>query len=117
MTTFGDNLKRIRTAKGISQGDLADMINMHPTHISRYERNLTSPSVDVVRKISDALKVSADELIFGDTQQKAKDTIQDNELMNMFSTVQHLEKNEQNTIKTLIKAFIFQKDIQVKLAH
>ncbi|MBI4648816.1 MAG: helix-turn-helix transcriptional regulator [Bacteroidia bacterium] len=117
MASFGDNLKRIRTDKNISQGELADMINMHPTHISRYERNLTKPTVDVVRKVADALKVTADELIYGDTQQKAKDKIQDNELLGMFSRVQSLKREDVTCIKSLLNAYILKTDLQLKLVH
>ena len=116
MTSFGDNLKRIRAEKNISQGELAELINMHPTHVSRYERNLTSPTVEVVKKIADALKVSADELIYGNTQQKAKDKIQDNELLSMFARVQTLKQDDIGCIKSLINAYILKTDLQQKLA-
>lgn len=116
MTSFGDNLKKIRTAKNVSQGELAELISMHPSHISRYERNLTNPTVDVVKRIADALKVSADELIYGDTQQKAKDKIQDNELLGMFARVQSLKQDDIGCIKSLISAYILKTDLQQKLA-
>ncbi|MDE1208484.1 helix-turn-helix domain-containing protein, partial [Tenacibaculum larymnensis] len=58
--SFGENLKKIRTEKNISQGDLGKMIDVHSTHISRYERNLTSPTIEVTRKIADALEVTTD---------------------------------------------------------
>ena len=117
MTSFGDNLKRVRTEKSISQGELAELISMHPTHISRYERNLTSPTVEVVKKIADALKVSADELIYGDTRQKAKDKIQDNELLSMFSRVQTLKQDDVFCIKNMLNAYILKTDLQQKLVH
>jgi transcriptional regulator with XRE-family HTH domain len=37
MISFGSNLKRIRAEKNLSQGDLAELIGIHSTHISRYE--------------------------------------------------------------------------------
>ncbi|HRG52719.1 MAG TPA: helix-turn-helix transcriptional regulator, partial [Bacteroidia bacterium] len=88
MASFGDNLKRFRTEKKISQEELADSIGMHSTHISRYERNLTSPSIDVVKKIAEKLNVTADMLVFGTQDEKAKNKIKDQELLNMFSQVQ-----------------------------
>ncbi len=38
---FADNLKRLRTEKGISQEDLANKIHVHSNHLSRYERGLS----------------------------------------------------------------------------
>mgnify|MGYP000606977208 FL=1 len=116
MKSFGDNLKEIRTKKGISQGKLAELMQIHPTHISRYERNQTIPSVDVVKRIADILDVSADVLIYGTQDEKAKAKITDSELLTMFSKAQHLNEHDRDCVKSLIKAFLFQKDMQQQLA-
>jgi transcriptional regulator with XRE-family HTH domain len=116
MPTFGDNLKKIRAAKNVSQGELAQMINMHSTHISRYERNLTSPTVEVVRKIAEKLEVTTDALIYGNEDERAKENIKDNELLSMFAKVQVLDKTDITCVKNMLKAFIFQKEMQQRLA-
>jgi transcriptional regulator with XRE-family HTH domain len=117
MDTFGENLKTVRTEKNISQGKLAELMGIHSTHISRYERNLTMPSVDVVKKFADVLDVSADRLIYGSKEDKAKSHITDVELLSMFSKAQNLEPNDLDCIKTFLKAFIFQKDMQRQLVQ
>lgn len=117
MASFGENLKKIRSAKNVSQGQLAQMINMHSTHISRYERNLTSPTIDVVKKIAEKLDVSADALVYGFEDERAKENIKDSELLNMFTKVQVLEQNDINCVKSLLKAFIFQKETQKSLSQ
>ena len=48
---FGDNVKKIRTDKNISQQELADVIGIHSTHVSRYERNMAQPSVEIAKKM------------------------------------------------------------------
>ena len=117
MDTFGDNLKTARTQKSISQGQLAELMGIHPTHISRYERNQTIPSVDVVKKFADLLEVSADMLIYGSEDEKVKSKIKDTELLNMFTKAQSLSDEDRNSIKAMLKAFIFQKDMQKQLAQ
>ena len=62
---FGDSLKKIRTEKKISQQELADMIGMHSTHISRYERNQVALSFEVAQKISKSIDIFFDTLIYG----------------------------------------------------
>jgi len=116
MKSFGDNLKEARTKKGISQGQLAELMQIHSAHISRYERNQTVPSVDVVKKFADILEVSADMLIYGTEDEKAKSKITDAELLNMFSKAQHLSDHDRDCVKSLIKAFLFQKDMEKQLA-
>lgn len=117
MKSFGDNLKESRTRKGISQGKLAELMQIHSAHISRYERNQTVPSVDVVKKFADILEVSADMLIYGTEDEKAQSKITDDELLTMFSKAQTLNEADRNCVKSLIKAFLFQKDMQQQLAQ
>lgn len=114
--SFGDNLKKIRAEKNISQGELAKMINVHATHVSRYERNLTSPTIDVAKKIADALEVSTDTLIYGSDEKIISSKLNDEELLQLFSKVQVLSKDDIHSIKTMLKAFVFKKDIQKQLA-
>jgi transcriptional regulator with XRE-family HTH domain len=114
MTSFGDNLKQVRTEQRLSQSELADIIKMHSTHISRYERNQANPTVDVVRKIAEALKVSADRLIYGDTNQMANDSIQDRDLVRMFSKVQNLASDEVSCVKSLLDAYLMKSELKNK---
>ena len=116
MNSFGENLKKARTDKGISQGNLAEMMEIHPTHISRYERNLTTPSIEVVKKFADILEVSTDTLVYGSQEEKAKSKITDSELLSMFIKTQNLAPKDIETVKRFLKAFIFQKDMQKQLA-
>ncbi|WP_159090851.1 helix-turn-helix domain-containing protein [Aquimarina aquimarini] len=115
LMSFGDNLKRIRAEKDISQGDLAKMIDVHATHISRYERNLTSPTIDVAKKIADALEVSTDSLIYGSDEQIVNNKLNDEELLQLFHKVQLLNNEDITSVKAMLKAFVFQKDIQKQL--
>ncbi|MEQ9168885.1 MAG: helix-turn-helix transcriptional regulator [Fulvivirga sp.] len=117
MNNFGDNLKEVRTSKSISQGQLAEMMGIHPTHISRYERNQTSPSIDVLKKLADLLEVSTDALVYGSQNEKAKSKIEDAELLNLFTKAQGLDNKDREAIKAMLKAFIFQKDMQKQLAQ
>lgn len=115
MTNFGDNLKKIRTIKNISQGELAQKVNMHATHISRYERNITTPSIDVLKKLAEALEITIDELVYGDIDNKLESSIQDNELINLFKRIQALDEKQIETVKDFLKAFAFQNEMKQKL--
>lgn len=92
------------------------MIEVHATHISRYERNLTSPTIDVTKKIADALEVSTDSLIYGSDEQIINNKLNDEELLQLFNKVQQLNNEDVTSVKAMLKAFVFQKDIQKQLA-
>jgi transcriptional regulator with XRE-family HTH domain len=115
MISFGDNLKHVRASKNISQGELAKMLEMHATHISRYERNITTPSIDVLKKIAEQLDVPTDILVYGSRDEKVKYNIKDNELISMFTKVQTLEKQDIDCIKVFLKAFLLKKEMQEKV--
>jgi transcriptional regulator with XRE-family HTH domain len=86
----------------------------HVTHLSRYERGLSSPSLEVVQKIVEVLNISIDTLVFG--QENIEDGINDKELASLFKKTQLLSDKQKQTVKDLISAFVFQKDIQKQLA-
>jgi len=111
--TFAENLKQLRADKKISQADFAKEIGVHVTHLSRYERGLSSPSLEVIQKMAEVLNISIDMLVFG--SDNAEESINDKELITLFKKVQNLTDNQKQTIKDLISAFVFQKDIQKQL--
>jgi len=55
---FGQNLKKIRTEKGISQERLAFISKLHRTYISDVERGNRNISLINIEKIAKALKIS-----------------------------------------------------------
>ncbi|MDO5549123.1 MAG: helix-turn-helix transcriptional regulator [Eubacteriales bacterium] len=69
MIDYPDLGKRIRTArlkKGITQEQLANMIDVGVTHISHIETGATIPSMKTFVGIVNALDCSADELLCRD---------------------------------------------------
>jgi transcriptional regulator with XRE-family HTH domain len=59
---FGNNLKRLRREKGISQESLALSANLDRTYISSIEKGERNVSITVVEKLANALNVKISEL-------------------------------------------------------
>lgn len=55
---LGQNVRRLREAKGWSQEDYADRAGIHRTYVSDIERGKRNPTVSVVEKLAKALEVS-----------------------------------------------------------
>lgn len=113
---FKDRLKELRVKKGISQNELARIIGVHVTNISRYERGENRPTSDVLAKLANALDVTADYLMDGSMDDKAQSTISDKELLSQFQRVEKLPREKKAVVKELIEAFLFKTDLQQKLA-
>ncbi|KKT21926.1 MAG: Repressor, partial [Candidatus Nomurabacteria bacterium GW2011_GWF2_43_8] len=60
---MGLNLKRIRTKKAISQGDIARELGVSRGFVSTIENGKTNPTLSTIAKLAKALNVSTNELL------------------------------------------------------
>ena len=60
---FAANLRRLRHAKGISQEDLAYEANVNRTYLSKLEKGVSYPGLEIIAKLADALGVEPAELL------------------------------------------------------
>jgi transcriptional regulator with XRE-family HTH domain len=111
MMIFSKKLKEIRKKQGFSQDQLANAIGVHKSHVSRYERGLALPSIEVAQKIAETLDVSIDQLIF-----EGSEIGKDRELSKLFEKVSLLDEQQKAVVKELLSAFIFKTEVQGKLA-
>ena len=60
---LGQNLKRIREEKGMTQGDICRALDIDRGFISSIENGKRNPTLSTIKKIADAVGVSVDELL------------------------------------------------------
>ena len=60
---FNENLKAAREKRGLSQKEVAESIGVAKSTYSLYESGNREPNVQTIKKISDLLSVSADDLL------------------------------------------------------
>ncbi len=60
---LGQNMKRIRAKKKMSQGDIARALDVDRGYISNIENGKKNPTIATIQKLANALGVSADELL------------------------------------------------------
>ena len=112
---FKDRLKKSRIAKGFSQAKLSEIVDVHVTNISRYERGENNPTTEVLAKLANALDTTTDFLMNGSSDEIANDSISDKELLSLFKKVNSLSADKKKVIKELLEAFVFKADVQSKL--
>ncbi len=64
--SLGETIYRLRTEKSLSQGDLAEMLDVSRQSISKWENNSAVPDLDKIIKLSEIFGVSLDELVKGE---------------------------------------------------
>ena len=60
-----NNFAYFRKKKGLTQIELADLVDVAQSSLARYERGEMQPSVEVAQKLANVLNVTVDELLNG----------------------------------------------------
>ena len=81
---IGQRIRKYRKAYSLSQEQLADKVGISPTHMSHIETGNTKLSLPVLVKISKALSVQTDELLFDNPQ--VNKTILTEEIINILNS-------------------------------
>lgn len=61
-TAFGARLRALRTDLGWSQEEFAQRANLDRTYVSGVERGVRNPTLDVITRLADTLKVEVADL-------------------------------------------------------
>ena len=60
---IGSRIRKFREERGMSQKQLADMLNVSNSRVSNWEQGINRPDADILADICRALKVSPSELL------------------------------------------------------
>ncbi|HDP55566.1 MAG TPA: XRE family transcriptional regulator [Bacteroidetes bacterium] len=112
---FAERLKELRKRKGISQSELAELIEVHFTQVSRYERGETKPNAEAMTKLAKALDTTVDYLMNGTADDVVQDAGLEKELISRFKEVQSLDTEDKKTVLSLMDAYIAKTKIQTLL--
>jgi transcriptional regulator with XRE-family HTH domain len=63
MTKIGANIKKVRTAKGLSQQAFADLFELTRGNISSYEENRADPKIDTVIQIANYFNIPLNQFV------------------------------------------------------
>ena len=111
---IGENIKRIREAKNLSQKEVITAISMGAAQYSRIESGKTDPSVSTLARIAQALGVELADLFSSETLQEVNSY--DKTLMEKIKLMEGLAEEEQKTIFTILDAFIGKKKLKDTLS-
>ena len=60
---FGENMKKIRLEKGMSQGDICRSLGLDRAYISNVENGKQNLTISTMEKVAKALGVGVDDLL------------------------------------------------------
>lgn len=70
--SFGSTIKQLRKEKGYTQDQLANLLNVTPQAISRWENNSAMPDISLLIPIANVFSVSIDTLLGVDVEKNAQ---------------------------------------------
>ena len=99
MIAIGSKIKEARERAHLTQEELAEIIDISPTHMSVIERGVKTPKLDTFVKIVKALNLSADALLLD-----GMDQVNDSIVAELSVRLGRLTDEEQHRILNAIRA-------------
>lgn len=91
--SFGKNLERIRKDRKVSQATLGIELGLTQQMISSYEKDTSSPNVEILTKIADYFGVSIDTLV-GHVPKNPKITTAESRFLRYFETLNEMDREK-----------------------
>ena len=99
---IGDNIKRIRTEKGIQQKKMASDLGLNQSNYSKIENGKREPSIELINKLSEYLEVSVNDL-FNEQEQIPKEvTIENKNTLEQMKMIEQLDEEDKFIILKMI---------------
>jgi len=113
--SFGQRLRQARRDKGITQAQLSELTGISRRAIVHYENYGKRPPVDKLKKLTDAMGISADLLIGASESVKNQGGDVPYNLMKRLRIIEKLPTRDQKAIFRLINSLAEKNKIKAKL--
>jgi transcriptional regulator with XRE-family HTH domain len=112
MNTFGTRLRDCRKAKGLSQNELAGILNTNHSVIGKYERDDVKPSIDVVKRLADTLNTTIAYLL---GEAESNDVFKDQEMLRRLKEINDLPEKDKEYILYNLDAVL--RDVKTRQSY
>ena len=101
------NLKKLRTKKGVTQGQLADAVGVSQQSINKYENHNIEPDIDTLIAIADFFNTSVDELVghYSQTEESSLDFKLNSDELRLISQYRFLDQKQKYSIHMIIENY------------
>lgn len=113
---LSEKIKLLRKKKGISQQKLADLAEIHITHVSRLENGHYQPSYDLLKKFVEIFEVSGDYLLNDDTDDYEV-KIKDKNLADRIRLIDTLDDKDREALIQVIDSMLTKQKMKQLLNH
>lgn len=107
--SVGKNIKKIREQKGITQQQLADLVNMHRSNYSKVESGQRELSIAALSKVAKHFGMTLDELVNFKGKVPTEEKIEDKAALEQLRLIQSLEPEDKAMVFRLLDTIITKK--------
>jgi transcriptional regulator with XRE-family HTH domain len=112
MSTFGKRLRDCRKEKGLSQNEVAKLLNTNHSVIGKYERDDVNPSIDAVKRLAELLDTTVAYLVGeADTNELFKNS----DMLRRLKDISQLPEQDKQAILYNLDALL--RDAKTRLAY
>lgn len=108
---FPRRLSTLRKERRLTQQALAAQVGLGITQVKRYEAGASQPTLEVIRKLSQALRVSADEIVFGKAQRGP-----DEDLRLQFEAISRFNDDEKKVVRSVLEGLLLTHEVRGRSA-
>ena len=98
---FPERLVGVRKERGWTQQALCALVRCGIAQLKRYESGASQPTLDVIKRLAQALRVSSDYLLFGKDERGPND-----DLRPQFEAVSSFSSEEKKVVKSVLEGMI-----------
>lgn len=104
-----ENLKKLRTKKGITQAQLAEMLGISQQSINKYENQNAEPDIETLKNLADLFNTSIDYLVgHTDIDHKIEKTEKydlNNDEIQLINGYRKLNQSEKDSLHCIINNY------------
>jgi len=112
MVDFGKNLAKLRKERQLTQTELANILDVQPRMVGRWEQSKGKPHFDYMVKLADTLEVTLDQLVLGSEHPKQHFDIKNRKLKELCKKVDQLSTEDQDVICHFLDMAVRQEHIK-----
>ena len=109
---FAKRLKEARMARGYTQVRLSEMCGLPSNGVAKYETEVIIPSIETLKKLAEALEVSADYFVFDQAKMEGVPKIQDPALYERYFVLESLTEEERTAALFLLDSLVARHRVQ-----
>ena len=112
MSTFGENIKELRTSRGYTQDKFAKVIGSNQVNVSAWEIGTRTPTLATIRRIANTFKVPlsslisvSDSQIEEDFEAEVSDVVRrDPKIRELFERVRYMSDEDLTVVLTVARS-------------